>query len=123
MAAYRRKLGHLPKDAVSFIVDRALDRCRWFPTIAECLEIASEWERNDSDFRDRENARADLRRENQARMEDAMTMLAGGQASQDQIDALPSQWKSIAETRGLLRYNDGEYTIRLSPVNNSLPDE
>lgn len=47
VAAYQRKLGHLPDSAVSFIADKAMERCRWFPTIAECLDIASEWRRDD----------------------------------------------------------------------------
>src|SRR5690349_1517654 len=32
---YHRQLGHLPAAAMSYLVDHALKRCRWFPTIAE----------------------------------------------------------------------------------------
>lgn len=44
---YRRHLAHYPNEAISFLAERATATCRWFPTIAECLEIISTWRRND----------------------------------------------------------------------------
>lgn len=51
VAAYAKKLGHLPKDAVSYLADKAMERCRWFPTISECLDFAREWKRDDEHTR------------------------------------------------------------------------
>lgn len=51
VGAYQRKLGHLPDDAISFIADRAMEQCRWFPTIAECLELLVGWYRSDAHAR------------------------------------------------------------------------
>jgi hypothetical protein len=48
VAAYQRKLGHYPEAAISYLADKAMEKCQWFPTIAECLEILSDWRRHDS---------------------------------------------------------------------------
>jgi hypothetical protein len=47
--AYRRQLGEYPTDAISYLADEAMRRCKWFPTIAECHEIISGWRRWDAD--------------------------------------------------------------------------
>lgn len=113
LAAYRRKLGHMPAEQISFLTDRALERCKWFPTIAECLQIAAEWERNDDDVHRRNRAIAAVRHEKQARMEEAMAAMQAGAITQGEIDTLPERWLSIAETRGLLRREDGgRYVLR-----------
>lgn len=52
VAAYQRLLLGKAKDQITFVMDRSLKTCKWFPTIAECLEIASEWCRNDRDYND-----------------------------------------------------------------------
>lgn len=48
VAAYQHKLGHLPQEAINYIADKALGECKWFPTIAECLELLVGWRRWDS---------------------------------------------------------------------------
>lgn len=117
VAAYRRKLGHMPTDQINFVTDKALERCRWFPTIMECLEIAMTWQRNDDALRQQQNAVASIGCEKQARMDEAMTAMEAGTISQPEIDALPPRWQSIAETRSLLRrLDDGSYVLRLHPV-------
>lgn len=50
VAAYQKMLGSYPKAAVSFVTEQALARCKWFPTIAECLEIMTEWRRSDKPY-------------------------------------------------------------------------
>ena len=64
---YRRQLGEHPADAISYLVDQATRNCRWFPTIAECLEIISGWRRWDSDTQRRATARTRYFREQEAR--------------------------------------------------------
>jgi hypothetical protein len=100
LAAYRRKLGHMPKEQIDFVCNAILERCRWFPTIAECLEIAGEWSRPDA--RERARARVIADREYQARMEDAHRSLAAGQIEQSDVDAWPERWRQIAAAQGLL---------------------
>lgn len=56
VAAYQRKLGHYPEAAINFLADRAMEQCRWFPTIAECLEILTGWTRYDEHTRRRADA-------------------------------------------------------------------
>lgn len=47
VGAYQRKLGKFSNAAISFLADKALERCRWFPTIAECYEILGDYRRSD----------------------------------------------------------------------------
>lgn len=70
VAAYQRQLGHMPAAQISFLADKATERCRWFPTIAECLEIASEWRRWDDDTKRKAEAGRLLRAEERARWSD-----------------------------------------------------
>lgn len=113
IAAYKRKLGHMPKDQINYITDQALERCKWFPTIAECMSIGAEWERDDEAVRNQANAIAAIGREKQQRMEEAMQAMRDGTINQDEIDALPPRWQSIGETRGYLRRgDDGGYALR-----------
>lgn len=112
IAAYRRKLGHLPREQIDFMCNAILERCRWFPTIAECLEIAGEWQRADA----REKARAInlVQREQQARMEEAHRRLKwADDITQAEVDGWPESWKRIAAAQGLLhRDPDRLYQIR-----------
>ena len=70
VAAYERQLGHLNRSQVEFLMDKALQRCRWFPTIAECLEIVGEWRRDDEPARRKASAALIVSRENRERNKD-----------------------------------------------------
>jgi len=65
--AYKRQIGHYPNEAISYLADRATACCRWFPTIAECLEILSVWKRSDEATRRQTQARFLLSRERNLR--------------------------------------------------------
>lgn len=121
VAAYRRKLGHMPAEQISFITDCALEECRWFPTISQCMEIAARWERNDEFTRRRANARTSVRYELQSRMEAAMKALERFEMTQEQFDDLPYQWARIADARGLVRWTSDGLKIRERPA--ALTDE
>lgn len=116
LAAYRRKLGHMPKEQIDFLCNAILERCRWFPTIAECLEIAGEWERRDA--RERARARNLVQRERHARMEDALRRLKwGDDVTQAEVDGWPEGWKRIAVTQGMLHHEpDKLWQIRRIPI-------
>lgn len=112
VAAYQRKLGHMPKDQINYLTDQALERCKWFPTISECLEIAAAWKRDDDAVFNREKARSLVLRETQARLEDAMSQLARHEMTQEQFDTLPERYQHLAGVRGLVRKDGGNYIVR-----------
>lgn len=124
LAAYRRKLGHLPKEQINYLADQALERCKWFPTIAECLTLAAEWQRGDAPVQVKARAEALARKERQARLDDARKALRRGALSQDGIDVLPDRTKQILETEGLLyRCPDGCGTYTARPVDRPEADD
>lgn len=110
---YQRMLGDRPKAAIDHLVERALRTCKWFPTIAECLAILGEWQRNDGWQRKREAVRARVGSEVHARFDDAMAALEARQMPQEQIDTLPAQWRRIAVERCYLwALSDGQFIAR-----------
>lgn len=116
VAAYRRMLGHHTEAAINFMTEEVHRTCRWFPTIAECLEILGRWRRNDEAMIRRNRAGSLVRREVQARYDEAMARLAARELMQDEIDALPEGWKRQAAERCYLwRHPDGTFTVRGSP--------
>lgn len=49
VAAYERQLGGYPSAAIEWLCDKAIATRRWFPTVAECHEMLTEWHRRDAD--------------------------------------------------------------------------
>lgn len=68
VAAYQRKLGHYSDAAISFLADKAMERCQWFPTIHECLEILEDYRRYDEHVERRALAASIQRKEEGARL-------------------------------------------------------
>jgi len=115
---YCRKLGKHPKGAIDHLWSASIDRLKWFPTIAECNEIAGEWIARSQNLRHAKSiAGSRIRRENQDRFDDAMRNLRMGKLSQVEIDALPDAWKRYAENQGHLHLlRDGSYIARPSSI-------
>lgn len=114
--AYAVKLGGFSQGQIEYLTDRALECCEWFPTIAQCLAIISEWQRADAPLRLQNHAKSMVLWERQARFDAAMSRIASGDADQAEIDALPETWLEVAETRGLLhRQEGGGYSYRPAP--------
>jgi hypothetical protein len=44
-AMYQHQLERFSGAAITFLRDRVIAQCRWFPTVAECLEILTEYRR------------------------------------------------------------------------------
>lgn len=110
---YRRQLGHYPAAALSYLTEQATARFQWFPTIAQCLDILKLWRRADKAAGDQMLARAAVRNELQARMEDAFRAMKDASITLFEIEALPESWRRIGVERGLLRRNeDGTYYLR-----------
>jgi len=113
VTAYRGKLGGFSAAQLAFLWDTVLERCQWFPSIAECLTILAEWERDDAAVKLQERAKTMVFWERQSRFDATMAKLASGKCDQADIDALPESWCRVAETRGYLWLNeDGGYTLR-----------
>lgn len=120
--AYTGKLGGFSKEQINYLTDRALERCDWFPTIAQCLSIIAEWKRDDDALRLQEKAKSFVLWERQARFDEMMGRLAAGAVGQDEIDALPDQWKAVGETRSYLRLTDGgRYVSRIDADGKPIP--
>lgn len=113
VAAYERQLGHLSHPQAEYLLDRALNKCRWFPTIAECHELLSDWRRRDDAVIRQNRARSLAEAEYRARRldergwEQARSMLM----TQQQVDAMPAELQRIGLKCGAL-YQDETGKIR-----------
>lgn len=111
--AYRGKLGAFSAAQIAFLWDAVLERCQWFPSIAECLTILAEWERDDDAVKLQERAKTMVFWERQNRFDATMAALAAGDCDQAEIDAMPDRWKEMAVTYGhLQRDDDGRFVPR-----------
>lgn len=61
-ATYHRMLGNMPREQISHMAEKAIATCKWFPSIAECIDLASDWRRADEPVRIRSLARHALTR-------------------------------------------------------------
>lgn len=115
---YHRKLGEYPVAALSYLVSTALERCHWFPTIAECIDILGPLTEWSHDAKRRDFCKVRAGKELQARLNDALARMREGAITQAEIDALPEQWKRIADCQCLLRQVEGGgYVLRkLIPI-------
>lgn len=97
---YRRQLGEYPREAISYMVERVTAKCRWFPTIAECLEVLQNWRRNDDAVMRQRKAQSLAFRERDARRTEQM-----GEAepmTQEQVDSLTPSLRRIGLSLGYL---------------------
>lgn len=67
VAAYKSHLGGYPQDAIKYMTQRATGECKWFPTIAECLDLLKGWRRDDEAVHRRNLAARIMYREKEAR--------------------------------------------------------
>lgn len=115
VAAYHRKLAGKSNDEISFLADKAMERCHWFPTIAECLEILGDFRRNDEmihrELDQRRQAAVIVKRETDARMDETMQVRAmkRQELTQEEVDALPEHLVSLGiSCRSLRRDDEGK---------------
>lgn len=112
---YSAALKHYSARSLKFLAKRALAKCKWFPTIAECIEIIGEYRGDGEAFGAlKVGAEARIRRELNMRMDEAVAALGRRELSQDAIDALPDLTKRVAAEKGYLwKWPDGRFTVRL----------
>lgn len=91
VGAYQRKLGHLPDTAITHIADQAMERCKWFPTIAECLELLNGWRRDDEHTARKAKASLLVRDERRAREDEERAFRwrdKSADLTQEQVNAM-----------------------------------
>lgn len=107
--SYHRVLGCLPAQQIGWMIDRALAQCTFAPTPAECLAIASGWNRSDDPATARRIASKRLNEERLARIADATEArkrLKFEGMAQEEIDALPQHVIDDMLTQRILRRTD-----------------
>lgn len=106
VAAYLRKLVEHPHEQISYLADKAMERCHWFPTIAECFEIMAEWRRDDDAVQRRRQAYGLAARERSRRAEDARrdagSSWGAPEITQEAIDTMPQSLVNIGLRVGSL---------------------
>lgn len=111
---YVRVLGKHPKGAIEHVWRESINRLKWFPTIAECKEIANEWVSRAQELKHAKSiAESKIAREKDLRFRDAVDKLRARAVTQAEVDDFPDQWKAYAAEQGYLwRLKDGSYLIR-----------
>lgn len=98
---YRRQLARFPNEAISYLADVATRTCRWFPTIAECLDILGGWRRNDEAARRKIEAMRIANREASARLRESNPQPEPiPEMTQAGINAMPLSLRKIGLTLG-----------------------
>jgi len=113
VAAYESQLGRYSEPHLKYIVGKALRTCKWFPTIAECIELGSDWTRRDDHTRRQRQAHRLISREEAARRSDqyAWCEKSSMMMTQSQVDAMSPQLHSIGLKCGAL-FRDSEGVVR-----------
>lgn len=111
---YERMLGGFSDEGLSYMCERVLATCTFFPSIAECLKILEKWDNRALAKQAQEKAKNALRHERQFRMEETMLSLMKGELDGDAIAALPEGIRDIALTRALI-WADPDGTFRPRP--------
>lgn len=106
--AYARTLRRWPADAMSFLAEKSIERCKWFPTVSECMETLSEYRRDDEWTQRRAKARQIARNERYARMP-KMESSGRRPMTQQEVDNLPPHLIDLGlKCKALIRDRDGK---------------
>ena len=106
-AVYARILGGYTKEALSYMTERVCKELDWFPTPRQCVEIL---ERYTPPSTKKEKALHICANHTQARFDDFIANLHCKLPVE--LSDKPERWLRIAETRGYIRFADGEYIVR-----------
>lgn len=113
LAILRRVIGHHPREAIAYLVEKAITTLEWFPSPKQCLDILAGWKRSDEAVQRQASAIRLVRAERQARFDEIMHRLEQRQLDQAAIDALSDKIRIVAAERGFLRlHDDGVYRAR-----------
>lgn len=109
VATWHRIFGEMPRQQVEFMCHNALLRHTFFPTVAEFLAVAKEWQRGDALSREQRLARARLDQERLLRRSEARQRLRYEEFPQAEIDALPEWLRETLVDDGVLLKHDDEF--------------
>jgi hypothetical protein len=88
------------------------NNCAYFPKVGEWIAFLEAWQRPDR--LEHARARRMVRDERQARLDDALRALRLGLMDNAAVAALPENWRTIAETQGLVQMDaDGGWCARV----------
>lgn len=108
VAAYKRHLGGYPQEAIEYLTDRATGECRWFPTIAECLEIIRGWQRNDAATTRKRAASRIAHEETMAREDERRR--ENRPVTQAEIDRMTDEMRQLGVQVGAIKMTDGGFS-------------
>jgi len=118
-ATYGRMLGNYSREALAYMVERAIAELKWFPTVAECRAMLADWRRDDEAVAVKHRARGLIAsRDNAAihsfyeRHDANLIRLRNGEMSQDELDDLPDFTRRVADAKGYITLSDGRFVIR-----------
>lgn len=118
-ATYARMLGEYPREALAYMVERAIAELKWFPTVAECREILATWRRTDDAVTVQRKAAAlvDRRQAQEAadhreQVAAEMRRLERNEATQEEVDQMLATTRYVAEARGILKREGKRFLLR-----------
>lgn len=98
-----RHLTGLPVAQINWMLDQALTRLAFFPSVHELTNLANEWRRDDDAVRARRIASARIESEQQTRIEDARAKLKWEECMPEWIATIPDHTAQILLSERLLR--------------------
>jgi hypothetical protein len=115
VSTYRRMLGHYPDDAISYMTEQAL-YLKWFPTIAECIELIKGWRRDDDETRNRIEASRLIHAERRKREAEVPCEPKAPPITQREVDAMPEEMQRLGISCGALQVDENGKVTPVNPV-------
>lgn len=104
---YRSTLGHLPRIQLDWMVQEAVKRFEWFPSVKQLLDLADRWTRRDEAVEAKRLARSKMIQEHSARDIDARRKKSQPLTQAD-VDVMSPELQSIGLKCGALLKVDGK---------------
>lgn len=110
-AVYSSILSEYSNEALAFMARKACETLDWFPTPKQCLDILRDYPKPGSE---KELALSHCYDFWQGKFEEWVALIASGNATQADVDAVNRRWRAIAMEQGHLRWIEEEkrYVIR-----------
>lgn len=118
-ATYARMLGGYCREALAYMVERAIAELKWFPTVAECRDMLADWRRDDEAVAAKYRAQGLIGGRDASaiqgfyeRHEADLERLRDRQVTQEELDGLPDFTRTVAEAKGYVSLVDGRFMVR-----------
>lgn len=96
LGIYQRQLGAYSNEEISFLTDQATRTRKWFPTIAECIEIIGKWRRDDEALRRKFKARDLVAAEERKREQERLVVPPDApRIPQNEINQMPLEMRQL----------------------------